>query len=160
MRDRVVGGENSLLACLCMIRQLCFATGLWEFLGIEEMIEDTNTTILGLIRDAITPLARQARKGANFLDKMYESQTEAVKNAKAAETDKQTMTTQTSDAESISSSPSMIQSVLPRPRGMPSGFLVISQAMQTKEIMILSTLEDKVWKIKRAVKPWVDTQFV
>lgn len=41
--------------------------------SINDMIEVTNTMDSDLIRDAANPLSRQARQGADMLDKMYKS---------------------------------------------------------------------------------------
>lgn len=58
MRDRAISGEKLVLEYPCMITQLCLAIGVKELWGIDEMIKATNTTDLGLIRDAVNSLAR------------------------------------------------------------------------------------------------------
>lgn len=62
IQDRAVGREKILLAYPCMITQMCFTVGVQELPGIDELIELTNTTDLGLIRDTINPMAKQAKK--------------------------------------------------------------------------------------------------
>lgn len=57
MRYRVVGSEKLLLAYSCMIIQLYLDLVVREFLSIDKMLEATNTTDLGLIRDATIILA-------------------------------------------------------------------------------------------------------
>lgn len=51
MRDHAIWGEKALLAYLCMITQICLATGSLELPRINEMIEAMQTTDLSLIRD-------------------------------------------------------------------------------------------------------------
>lgn len=93
MKYRVVGGGKSLLAYPYLITQLCLAAGVWDLLGIKEIIDATNTSDLGLNRDTTNPMARQARQGVDMLAKMYRSQIVASKTAEASG---QTRTTQTS----------------------------------------------------------------
>lgn len=49
LRDQVVGGDKYILANPCIITQLCLSVRVQELPGIDEMLEDTNTTNLGLI---------------------------------------------------------------------------------------------------------------
>lgn len=56
--DQEVGGEKSLLAYTCMMKQLCLAMRVQELPNIEEILEATNTTNLVQIRYAANLLAR------------------------------------------------------------------------------------------------------
>lgn len=89
------------------------------------MIEATNTSDLGLIRDATNPMDMQVRQGADILSEMFRhsSQTETAETAEAAEIGGQTATTST--AEGTSSAPPLVQSITPHPRSMPSRFIII-----------------------------------
>lgn len=100
IRDQDIGGEKLLLAYPCLITQLCLAIGVQELLDINKMIESTNTTDLGLIRDTTNLLSRQARRGADMLAEIYRqsSQTEASETTDVAEVVGQTETIQTLDA--------------------------------------------------------------
>lgn len=78
-----------------------------ELLGVNEIIESTNTLNLGLIRDTTNLMARQARQQANMLEEIFRqsSQTEAAETVEVVVKGGQTGTTQTSDAVGISSAP-------------------------------------------------------
>lgn len=84
-----------------------------KILGINELIEHTNIIDLGLIRDDANSMARQARRGAEIIAKIYKSQTG---QANAPETDDPTgggvcTNPQTSNTAGTSSAPPMAQSI-------------------------------------------------
>lgn len=71
IRDQTVGEEKLLLVYLCIITLMCIVVGVQELLGIDELVEATNTMDIGLIRDAANSLARKAKRGVDMLDKMF-----------------------------------------------------------------------------------------
>lgn len=140
-----------------MITQMSLAMGVQELSGINEILEATNITGLGLIRDATNPLARQVQKIANFMANIFQHSSQ-VESAKAAETSEQMETTQT-DSVGNSSALYLVQSVPYRPRGMPFRLIMILQAMWTKAMTRLTTLEAKVSHMEGGIKPRIDTYF-
>lgn len=52
------------------------------------------------------------------------------------------------------------QSVPPRPRGIPYGLILISEAMWIEVMTKLAILEAKVDHMEGGIKPWLDTQFI
>lgn len=68
------------------------------------------------------------------------------------------MKTTHTDAVGTSNAPPTIQCVPPRPRGMPSGLIMILQAIWTEAMTRQATLEDKVGHIEGGMKPWLDIQ--
>lgn len=60
------------------------------------------------------------------------------------------------DTVGTSSAPPPVQSFPPRPRGMPSGIMMISQDTWTKAMTHLVTLTVKVSHIEGRVKTWMD----
>lgn len=69
-----------------MIMHQFLFMGVRDVLSIDEIVEATNITYLGLIRDAATQLARQARQEANILAEIYRSHTKAAEVAKTTDT--------------------------------------------------------------------------
>lgn len=61
-----MGREKLLLAYPCMITRLCFTAGVQELLRINQLVEHTNITNLGLIRNTVNPMAKQERQGAEI----------------------------------------------------------------------------------------------
>lgn len=141
--EQALGGKKSLLAYPCMATLICLAMGVQELSGIDEMIEAMNTTNLGLIRDIANPLDKKERNRADMLAEMYRQsgQTETTDTIKK---DFQTETSLTLDAAGAYRASPLMHSVPPRSKGMPSRFNMISQAMWTKLMTRLITLEAKV----------------
>lgn len=71
LRDRLIRGKKSLLEYPFMITQMCLAVGVQELPGIDEILEATNTTHLGQIRDATNLLVRQTRKTVDLTDNIF-----------------------------------------------------------------------------------------
>lgn len=146
-----MGREKSLMAYPCLITQSCLAMGVQEVLGIDEMLKTINTTDLGLIKDTANPLARQSKQGVEMLAELYR-QSDQEETSDVIKEGGQMKTTQT-DAKGTFGAPPSVQFILPRLQGMPSSFMMISQAMWTEVIMRLGTLKAKVHNMEGSVKP-------
>lgn len=97
-----------LLAYPYLITQLCLVAGVQELSNIDKMIEATNTSDLGLIRDATNPMDIKVRQGADIIAEMFRHscQTETAETIEAVETGGQTATTSTT--EGTSSAPPLV----------------------------------------------------
>lgn len=54
-----------------MITYIFLATGVQILPGVDELLEPANITDLGLIRDVINPMARQAMREDDMLAKIF-----------------------------------------------------------------------------------------
>lgn len=81
------------------------------------MIDAINTMDLGLIRDTTNPHARQARRMADMLAKIFKKseKLDVFETIESTETGEQTYTIQTSNTMSIPSFSPLVLSVPPRP---------------------------------------------
>lgn len=147
-------GHKSLLSYPYMITYICMVAEVLELLGIDKILEDTRTIDLGLIRDAANPLTQQARQAADMMAAIF-PQGGQDDNAKEDEAGAQIETSHT-DVVGTSSSPPPLKFVPPRPQGMPSGIIMITQELWTEVMTRLDILEAMVGYIEGGVNPWLD----
>lgn len=59
--EQAVGGEKVILASSCLLTKIFLKVGVPELPDIDQYIELKTTTDLGLIKDAVNPMTRQAK---------------------------------------------------------------------------------------------------
>lgn len=124
-----------------MIRQVCLATRVLKFPRIDEIIEAQMIFDIGLIREVANPLAQPARQAIDIFEGLFpkDGQTEIPVVTEATKARAQKEGFHTRVADTFSARPP-VQSMPPRPWGMPSDVMMISQATWTDVVTQLGMI--------------------